>query len=186
MYAGKEHGKAAGNKVSRLVESGVRQAIRMKDNRAVFQKVDIANNTIHCPSFGNAFALGNTIHSLIETDYLRWGHAGPGNRRIVEFPVPAGHIPDIGVINNLGNITRYGEIKPEGNEAAGRAQINAVAQDAANNLTLGNQVNVLGWAQQVAIPINTIDPLGSTQTNVNRICLRQDRQKNGLYVYYGA
>lgn len=38
MYAGKEHGKAAGNKVSRLVESGTKQRSRAASNSRILQR----------------------------------------------------------------------------------------------------------------------------------------------------
>jgi hypothetical protein len=155
-----------------------------KENNLV-QRVALAGGTINCPGHGNVMALGAAIHGLIEGDYLGLGHAGPGNHRVVEPNVPIGHTPDLAVEDATPTVVRYGEIKPTTQVGLGRAQIAALAADAANPLTLHDQMTCAAWAAQVSIPLNRLDPLGTTADGTGNILVDQDGVCNGLYLYHG-
>lgn len=182
MYEARQNKEA----ISRQIQAGARLRVQFKDNRRnPIQKVDIASQTIHCPNLYDALALGTAIHGIIIGNYLGWGYAGTGNQRVSGKVVPNLHRPDLELMDGGGNIIRYGEVKPLGQENAGGQQITAVNNDAANNLNLAHQVNVPRWASQVRIPINLLDPQGSTNDGTNSISLTQDQTYRGLYIYHG-
>jgi len=142
------------------------------------QRATVSNNCT-APNIGSHLALGNSIHTIIEQDYLTYGYAGGGNTRQVEQAVPTGHQPDLAVRNGGGAISRYGEIKPATQVAAGRNQITGLAGDGTNPLALGDQLNLAAWAGGFAYPLQNLDP-GAAAVNIT---LAQDGTRQGLYLY---
>lgn len=165
--------------------------LKLKESMSTQKTIQLAQvSNIVCPNIGNHFALGNIIHGMIEANYLPYGHAGPGNTRQIEQGVPNGHIVDLAVRNVANGIVRFGEIKPDTQAVAGRAQINAVVQDPANNLGNGNQLNLIAWAAGLNLPLATIgDPnihlAGAPHTGAESLRIAQDAQCQGLYLYRG-
>jgi hypothetical protein len=161
------------------------------------EKNNFANNiiqkavvgTVNCPNIGTPQAIGNRVHGILEADYIANGAPAPGHPtwvRGTEHPTGTGQIPDLSFRTPVANTVRsVGEIKPQGQLAAGIAQIGVhIANMPGNGLNAGTPViNDAPWAAAATFPVTDLEPGAlSPSGNVN---VWQHPATPGLYLYNG-
>lgn len=160
---------------------------KMQGSENVIQKAAVG--TINCPNLGTAQAIGNRIHGILEADYIANGNPAVGHPTWVrggEHATGTGQIPDISLRTPAMNTVRsVGEIKPQGQQVAGTAQIGVhLANIPANGLNAVQPViNDPAWAAGATFPVVNVEPGAmSPSGNVN---VWQHPGTPGLYLYNG-